>query len=145
MVVRRFYSGSVKTTFLLLNGTTLLLLAACSTPVRPVGFAGSYQGAAIHSSNPYGESLVEGLDVTERAGSYSLEGYMNDTNREPGMDHTSNTRWQWNGTGTVQGDSLAFSYSSAIGERGTGSLRQERTGFLLTLDQNQYQLHRAPP
>lgn len=134
----------MRTTILLLACATLLLLAACSTPARPISFAGSYAEAAIQSSHHYGESLVEGLDVVEQVGGYSLEGYMNDTNREPGMDHTSSTRWQWTGTGTVRDDSLAFNYSSTIGERSTGFLRQGRGGFLLTLGRNQSLLHRSP-
>ncbi len=124
----------------------LFLLGACSTLPRPIGFAGNYAGAAIES-DPDSEtrSLVEGLEVTEEEGSYSLAGHMNATNQEPGMDHVSNTRSHWSGTGTVKGDTLVFTYSSTLDERGTGSLRFERGGLLLTLGHIQYRLHRAPP
>lgn len=124
---------------------TLFLLAACSTPPLPSNFSGSYAGSAVHNSNPYGESLVEGLEITQQASDYSLDADMNDTNREPGMDHTSNTRWQWTGTGSVQGDALAFTYSSAGGDHGNGSLRQKNTALLLTLNGIQYLLHRSSP
>lgn len=130
---------------LLLTCVTLFLLAACSTSTRPVSFAGSYTGAAIRNSDQYGELLIEGLDIAEREGSFLLEGYMNATNREPGMDHTSNTRWLWTGKGTVRGGSLSFTYSGNTGEQGTGFLRPRRAGFLLTLDGNEYLLHRTPP
>ena len=122
-----------------------LLLAACSTTPQPVDFAGRYRGAATDRSYPYGESLVEELEISDKAGSYSLTGFMNDTNREPGMDHTSNTRWHWTGTGATRGDALQFTYSDAQGSGGTGSLRQERTGLVLTLDRTQYRLQRSPP
>ena len=80
------------------------------------------------------------LGVTNQNGSYSLTASMNDTNREPGMDHTSNTHWDWSGTGTVQGDCLAFTYDSHDAEPGKGTLCRDRRDFILTLSGIKYRV-----
>lgn len=47
------------------------------------------------------DSVVEDLQITVEADTYGLHGTMNVTNREPGMDHTSNTFWSWTGDGRL--------------------------------------------
>ena len=116
------------------------LFSACAAPPAQTDFVGTYQGASIRKS-PTGQSLVLQLDVTKRNGVYSLVGSMNDTNREEGMDHTSNTHWQWTGTGAVDHESLNFRFDSFDAELGRGTLRRDGAGLTLTLNGVQYRLH----
>jgi hypothetical protein len=121
----------------------VILLAGCRTTEQRVSFVGSYQGSPTERSTSSGESLVEQLVVVERTDGYALQGFMNDTNWEPGMDGVSNTRWRWEGQGKVRDGVLEFSYEGPDGGTKTGSLRQEQTSFLLTLDQGRYRLSRT--
>jgi hypothetical protein len=134
----------VRTGSIFLGCGVLLMLPACTAGRATLTFAGKYAGAAVSDTNPDGDSLVEGLEIREKAGQFALTGYMNATNREEGMEHTSNSRWSWSGTGAVVGDVLKFTYSSTLEERGSGSLRHGRDGLLLRLDDGEYRLHRAP-
>jgi hypothetical protein len=124
----------------------VLLLAACATTTpNPDIFVGAYEGPAITDSDPYARSSVESLEITREGAAYSLSGYMNETNREPGMENTSDTRWEWSGTGLARGNSLEFTYSTPDDQHGAGSLIPKRGGLLLTLDSTHYQLHKSPP
>jgi hypothetical protein len=58
------------------------------------------------------------------------------------MDRVSNTRWQWNGQGNVKDGILEFSYEGPDDGTKTGSLRQEQTSFLLTLEKKGYRVNR---
>ena len=106
----------------------ITLFSACVSPPAQTDYVGSYEGASIHKSKE-GQSLVLQLDVTNSSGAYSLVGSMNDTNREEGMDHTSNTRWQWSGKGIVHEGCLRFKYRSHGAERENGTLRRDNVGF----------------
>jgi hypothetical protein len=68
---------------------------------------------------------------------------MNDTNREAGMDHTSNTHWRWTGTGAVHEGTLKFKYDSGDAELANGTLRRDKAGFTLMLGSTQYRLRRS--
>jgi hypothetical protein len=115
------------------------LVAAAATPNHLVG---SFAGASVRS-DPAGQSFVVCLEVIERAGTYSLTAFMNDTNREPGMDHTSNSHWRWMGSGAMRGSALEFTFSSAGTAPEKGSLRRTRAGMLLKLGAVQYRIKRA--
>lgn len=128
--------------FFLRNAAAALLLAGCHTLGERVSFVGSYQGSPIEHSTSSGESLMEHLEVVECADGYALQGSMNDTNSEPDMDRVSNTRWQWNGQGNVKDGILEFSYEGPDDGTKTGSLRQEQTSFLLTLEKKGYRVNR---
>ena len=130
----------MRTTLLVLSSFLLTFLSACAAPPARTDFVGTYEGASIRKS-PTGQSLVIELAVTKRNGGYSLAGAMNDTNREAGMDHTSNTRWQWTGTGAVRDGSLRFTYASRGDDRRSGTLRRDAAGLTLTLDRVRYRLH----
>lgn len=115
------------------------VVAGAETPER---FVGSFAGASLRA-DPFGRSFVVCLEVSERAGTYSLAAVMNDTNREPGMDHTSNTHWRWTGSGAIRGSALEFTFSSADTPLEKGSLRRTRAGLLLKLGRIQYRMKRA--
>jgi hypothetical protein len=132
----------MRTKLLILYSCLLALGSVCGAPPAPTDLVGTYEGASIRKSAT-GQSLVLQLDVTKRDGVYSLAAFMNDTNREEGMDHTSNTRWQWTGTGTVRNDRLTFKYDAGDAEVGSGTLRRAGAAFILTLGQVQYRLHLA--
>ena len=129
----------MRTKLLVVSSFLLTLLSACAAPPARTDFVGTYEGASIRK-DPTGQSFVLELDVTKRNGVYSLAGSMNDTNREEGMDRTSNTHWQWTGTGAVRDGSLIFTYASRGDDRRNGTLRRDGAGFTLTLDRVQYRL-----
>ncbi|HVF70881.1 MAG TPA: hypothetical protein VM940_04670 [Chthoniobacterales bacterium] len=130
----------MRTKLLILYSSLLALASAGGAPPAQTDLVGTYEGASIRKS-PTGQSLVLQLDVTKRDGVYSLAASMNDTNREEGMDHTSNTHWQWTGTGTVRNDRLTFKYDSGDAELGRGTLRRDGAAFILTLGRVRYRLH----
>jgi hypothetical protein len=116
--------------------------AVVTLAATPERFVGSFAGAAVRA-DPFGKSFVVCLEVTERGGTYSLAALMNDTNREPGMNHTSNSHWRWTGSGAIRGSALEFTFSSADTPPEKGSLRTTRSGILLKLGGVQYRLKRA--
>ena len=101
--VSRLHTLTVKTIFLLFGCFTLTLFWAGAATPPLSDFVGTYEGASPGRSST-GRSFVLQLDVTKQNGAYSLSAEMNDTNREEGMDHTSNTHWRWVGTGSVRND-----------------------------------------
>lgn len=131
--------------FYLVASISLFLTGCAARASPPPTFAGTYEGAAIGVTNPDGKSLVESLEITLKAGAYTLSGYMNDTNQEPGMDQPSNSRWQWNGVGAPAGAALVFTYSTPDGQHGKGVVSRNRHGLLLVLDGTRYQLHKSLP
>lgn len=139
VLVRRLYTHAMKAAFFALCCLTFAFFYACAAPSVQPSFVGTYRGESIHNSST-GRSIVLGLTITEQNGNYSLTASMNDTNREDGMDHTSNTHWRWSGTGTVHNDRLTFRFDSGDAELGGGTLRRDRSGFILMLDRVEYRL-----
>jgi hypothetical protein len=133
-------AATAKTAFIAL--CLCLAVSAVAVAATPDPFVGSFAGASVRS-DPSGQSFVVCLEVIERAGTYSLVAVMNDTNREPGMDHTSNSHWRWTGSGAIRGSALEFTFSSAGTHPEKGSLRRTRAGMLLKLGPVQYRIKRA--
>ena len=138
-LVRRM-AATAKTAFIAL--CLYLAVSVVAVAATPDHFVGSFAGASVRSDSS-GRSFVVCLEVSERAGTYSLVAFMNDTNREPGMDHTSNTHWHWTGSGAIRGSALEFTFSSAAPVPEKGSLRRTRAGMLLKLGAVQYRIKRA--
>jgi hypothetical protein len=128
----------MKAAFFLLWCLALACPAFAAPPVEP-DFVAVYEGESIGKSST-GRSFVLELTVTKQNESYSLTASMNDTNREAGMDHTSNSHWDWSGTGAVQGDCLAFTYDAPDAKPGKGILCGDRRGFILTLSGIKYRV-----
>jgi hypothetical protein len=137
--VSRLHTLTVKTIFLLFGCFTLTLFWAGAATPPLSDFVGTYEGASPGRSST-GRSFVLQLDVTKQNGAYSLSAEMNDTNREEGMDHTSNTHWRWTGTGSVRNDVLVFTFTSTGDQSRQGSIRRDHSEFILTLDRIRYRL-----
>ncbi|HWB61361.1 MAG TPA: hypothetical protein VG733_17900 [Chthoniobacteraceae bacterium] len=110
-------------------------------------YTGTYEGSLIHNDNPYGDLLIEGMQITAGTdGVCTLEGVINATNREEGMDHTSNTRNHWEGTGAIHDGVLQFSYVVTYGgdesEKGTGSLQKQGKEYILIFDGDKFRLNK---
>ena len=130
----------MKASFLSILLTIIAVTSADSGSIH--GLVGSFEGEVVESSSS-GRSFVVCLRVIEQGGVYSLSALMNDTNREPGMDHTSNTHWRWTGSGSVRGSMLAFMFSSPDAPPEQGSLQQTRKGVTLKLGTVRYRMKRA--
>ena len=102
---------------------------------------GSYSGESV-GGGATGRSYVLRLDVMEADGVYSLAAEMNDTNREEGMDHTSNTHWRWSGRGHLQSGVLVFTFSSPDAAPEKGSMRLKGKEVSLHLGNIRYRLKR---
>ena len=130
----------MSTRFFVLCSFLLPLFFVHAAPPPRTDFVGTYEGVSLRKSLA-GQSFIVELNITQRDGIYSLDCHMNDTNREEGMDRTSNTRSHWTGTGSMDHGSLNFTFKSDFGEPSKGTLRRDGGVLILTLGGVRYRVH----
>ena len=131
---------------------SFLLLASCVSAYAAAPNANLLGTFASRRPPPnaYGtHGLVEHLEVTLDGDLYKLSAYMNVTNREGGMEHTSNTFWRWSGEGRLVGNVIRFTYEASFGgddkETGRGSFRRSGSRYIVEVDGAKYTVRRKTP
>ena len=134
----------MRTASAILGFLMVTLAAECAPTPQSRDFVGTYEGGSL-GKNTTGRSFILQLDISVEKEAYSLSAEMNDTNREEGMDHTSNSHWNWTGLGGIHDGILVFTFNSPEGGQRNGSIRRERAGLTLKLDGVRYRIRPSKP
>jgi hypothetical protein len=127
----------------------VILFTACSAAAGEAEAAAALVGTFTNRPGPGSlgtHSVVEELQVALEGDNYRLTATMNITNREDGMDRTSNTFWTWTGEGRLVRGRIQFTYEARfVGgglESGRGSFRASKGKYVLELDGSKHTVRR---